>query len=135
MVLNERDYQRVMPLISRTGGCLVDLEGTLQILQMSPLIWDILAESEMQTALEQEFEQAQLVLLLLSSDLLSDNYCYEKYALRALQLHEQGRARVLLILVRPTVYVGLLLEHLTLLPENAIPIIDKRWQHIDYACY
>jgi hypothetical protein len=116
------------------------LKASLQGLQRRKsidihLIRDIPVGSEIQAAIEQEFEQAQLILLLLSADFLADNHCYEEFALRALHLHEQGKVVALRISVRPAMYEGLPLEHLKLLPENGIPILDTRWQGVDYACY
>ena len=88
---------------------------------------EVLAGSERLGKLKRELEQAQLILFLLSADFIADDYYYEEVALRALQLHKQKQAKVVMIYVRPAHYEGLPIEDVQILPENAIPINDQRW--------
>lgn len=64
--------------------------------------WDhqILPGSNWSEEIAQHLEEADLILLLVSSAFLNSTYCYEKEMRRAIERHEAGTARVLPILLR-----------------------------------
>jgi hypothetical protein len=49
----------------------------------------------------ERLNDAQVILLLVSPDFLASAYCYDVEVKRAMQLHEQGRARVIPVILRP----------------------------------
>src|SRR5437879_4929725 len=74
---------------------------------------------------------AAIILLLISPDFLSSDYCYSIEMRRALDRHETGEARVLPILLRPVYYEGAPFEKLKVLPSNGKPITS--WLNSDEA--
>jgi hypothetical protein len=67
---------------------------------------------------------ADIILLLISADFVQSNYCYEVEANRALQLHKEGRATVIPVVLRPVDFKGLPLAELQMLPSGALPITN-----------
>jgi len=61
----------------------------------------ILAGTEWKGQIDHHLESAQIILLLLSSDFLASDYCYDLEMRRALERHEAGEARVIPIVLRP----------------------------------
>ena len=53
-----------------------------------------------------QLDSADIVLLLVSSDFLDSNYCYDVEMMRAMQRHERGEARVIPIILRPCDWHG-----------------------------
>jgi hypothetical protein len=52
-------------------------------------------------AIDEALESAGIILLLVSSDFLSSDYCYSVEMKRALERHERGEATVIPIILRP----------------------------------
>lgn len=61
----------------------------------------ILAGDVLNGEIYARLNDAQVVLLLVSPDFLASAYCYDVEVERAMQLHEQGRARVIPVILRP----------------------------------
>jgi hypothetical protein len=74
---------------------------------------------------------AHVVLLLISSDLLASDYCYEVEMGRALQRHEIGEARVIPVILRACLWDNSPFSHLQALPKDARPITS--WVNLDEA--
>jgi hypothetical protein len=83
---------------------------------------DITPGKEWEREINRHLEKAQIVLLLVSSDFIASNYCYEKEMQQALARHEQGTARVVPVIVRPCDWGNLPISKLQALPDNAKPI-------------
>ena len=49
--------------------------------------------------IDQHLESADIILLLVSSDFLDSDYCYDIEMTRAMQHHEQGGARVIPVIL------------------------------------
>jgi hypothetical protein len=82
------------------------LENHLQSLQRGGLIRDwhdrqIGAGSEWKNQIDRNLRSADIVLLLVSSDFLASDYCYDIELKLALERHERGEAVVVPILIRP----------------------------------
>src|SRR5437660_10243118 len=50
---------------------------------------------------DKQFEQASIILLLISADFLASDYCYQIEMKYALERQESNRARVIPIIVKP----------------------------------
>src|SRR5436305_3219383 len=105
-------------------GLLRELEKHLSILKREGLIstWydrQLLPGTNWAKAMDERLEQASIILLLVSPDFFSSDYCYQKEMKRALERHETGQARVVPILVRPVSWNVAPFAHLQALPMNA----------------
>ncbi len=84
--------------------------------------------------INQRLNTAQIILLLVSSDFMSSDYCYGIEMKRALERHNHGNARVIPIILRPTYWRGTL-SMLQALPSDGTPITDPKWYSQDRAFY
>ncbi len=69
-------------------------------------------------------EQAQIILLLISSDFMATDNLYNKQLKRAFELQEAGKARIIPVLLRSTNLEGTPLEGVMMVPRYNKPI-DK----------
>lgn len=83
--------------------------------------------------IDEQLEQASIILLLISADFLASDYCYQVEMQRALERDEAGLARVIPIIMRPVDWKGAPFSHLQALPTGARPVTDRRWQNQDEA--
>jgi hypothetical protein len=112
------------------------LEIHLSPLRREGLIADwhdhqILAGDEWARDIDQHLEDASIILLLISPDFLSSDYCYEREMQRALERDKQGQARVIPLILRPCDWQASPIAHLQCLPRNAKPITT--WNNQDEA--
>jgi hypothetical protein len=77
--------------------------------------------------------EAELILLLLSSDFMASWYSKAEDILRALERHKAGRARVIPILLRPVLWEITPLGILSPLPVNRKPV--TLWENQDQAFF
>ena len=77
--------------------------------------------------------RAQLVLLLISSDFIESDYCWEKEMRAALHRHNAGSVRITPIIVRPVEdgWKSTVFGKLEALPRNARPV--TKWPNRDEA--
>ena len=61
----------------------------------------ILAGDELNGQIHGRLNDAQVILLLVSPDFLASVYCYDVEMTRAMELHAQGRVRVIPVILRP----------------------------------
>jgi hypothetical protein len=106
---------------------LEQLESHLSVLQREGLIatWhkrQIVAGSVRQAELDRHLNTASLILLLVSSDFLSSDYCYGTEMQRALQRHAAKEAQVIPILLRSCVWQNAPFATLEMSPAGAKPI-------------
>jgi hypothetical protein len=66
-----------------------------------------------------KLQNAEIILLLVSPDFISSDYCYCNEMKVALQRHERGEAIVIPILLRPVDFEGLPFAKLEMLPAKA----------------
>ena len=95
----------------------------------------LLSESDSQQDLTNHLEEADLILLLLSSDFLFSNYAYDFVMPRALERHMAGEAQAIPILVRPVDWEHSPIAKLQALPSNGRPITswlnqDEGWTDV-----
>jgi hypothetical protein len=115
---------------------LYKLKNHLMALQRENLIEvkadiDIQPGAEWEREIDHHLENAQIILLLISAEFLASNYCYEKEMQQALRRHEQGTARVVPVIIRPSSWQGTPLRKLQVLPKGAKPV--SSWENVDEA--
>lgn len=113
-----------------------ELENHLKLLQRQGVIesWhdrDIEAGDEWKLRISDALERADIVLLLVSSDFLASDYCYELEMKRALERHDTGQARVIPIILRDVNWTKAPFGKLQALPKDALPV--TRWPDKDSA--
>ncbi len=82
------------------------LQTHLEMLRRSGAIetWHdrmIRAGDELDEAIDRNMEDADVILLLVSSDFLASSYCFDVEVKRAMERHEAGTARVIPVILRP----------------------------------
>lgn len=82
-------------------------------------------------AIDERLDRASIILLLVSSDFLASDYCYQVEMKRALARDQAGKARVIPVILRPTDWKGALFSHLQVLPTDARAI--TAWSNRDEA--
>jgi tetratricopeptide (TPR) repeat protein len=83
---------------------------------------DIESGEDWDRRIRQELEDADLILLLISTDFMSSAYGAGVELARALQRHDERTARVVPILVRPILIKDKSLSALQTLPRNGVPL-------------
>lgn len=92
---------------------------------------EILPGQEWEQAIETSLNTAHLILLLISPDFMSSEYCYGKEMQRALERHAEGTCKVIPIILRPSFLDAAPFNKLQMLPTDAKPI--TRWPDRDEA--
>lgn len=91
----------------------------------------ILAGSDFDKAIDQNLENADVILLLISPDFIASDYCYEREMTRALQRHFAGSARVIPVILRPCDWHDLQFGKLLATPRDGRAI--TKWPNADEA--
>jgi hypothetical protein len=112
------------------------LEAHLTMLRRQGLIepWHdrrIVVGSELDTAISTHLEEADVILLLVSSDFLASEYCYSKEMARAIERHEAGEARVIPVILRPCDWFSAPFGKLLAAPRDGKPV--TLWANEDEA--
>ncbi len=113
-----------------------ELEKHLAMLQRSSVIrgWSsrqIGAGEDWRCAIDAKLETARVILLLISSDFLASDYCFDVEITRALARAEAGEALVLAVLVRAYDWGAVPFGLLPVLPTDARPV--ESWSNQDEA--
>src|SRR5258706_1809452 len=117
---------------------LADLKAHLTLLQRQGLIalWtdtNISPGSNWEQEIEKHLNTAHIILLLVSSDFMSSEYCYSKEMMRAIERHHPNEAIVIPIILRPVYWQGAPFAKLQVLPTNAKPVVSPSWHSQDEA--
>ena len=112
------------------------LESHLAVLQRNGVIenWHdrrIGAGDDWQGRIAAELESADIILLLISSDFLNSNYCYDVETKRALERHAQGSAKVIPIILKPCLWTDAPFGKLQALPTDGKAVTT--WSNQDRA--
>jgi internalin A len=117
-----------------------ELETHLKLLERQGLleIWHdrkIEAGDDWKREIDANLENAHIVLLLVSSDFVASDYCYEKEMKRALERHEKKETRVVPVIVRDVNWKKAPFAGLHALPEGGLPITkwadrDSAWRNV-----
>jgi O-acetyl-ADP-ribose deacetylase (regulator of RNase III) len=114
----------------------VELGKHLRALERSGLIgiWHdrkIVAGSDWNDAISQQLTSADVMLVLVSADFVSSDYCYDVEMKQMLKRHKHGDALMIPIILRPTNLEGTPFAGLQALPRDANPVTV--WQDRDAA--
>jgi nucleotide-binding universal stress UspA family protein len=87
------------------------LEKQLALLKRQSVVetWHdrrIAAGTEIESAIDREIDEADVILLLVSSDFMASDYCYGREMNRAMERHEAGSATVMPVILRPCDWHG-----------------------------
>ncbi|MXX74485.1 MAG: TIR domain-containing protein [Holophagales bacterium] len=77
---------------------------------------------ELHQQISKDLEAANIILLLVSADFLSSDYCYDTEMGRAMERHEQGDARVIPVILRPCDWQDAPFGKLLAVPEDGKPV-------------
>ena len=113
-----------------------ELERHLSLLRREGLIrtWHdrrITAGDEWAGKIDARLDSAEVILLLVSSDFLASDYCYDLEMRRALERHEHGEARVIPVVLRPADWHSAPFSKLGALPAEGKPV--TAWRDRDQA--
>ena len=86
---------------------------------------------EWEEEIDENINTARIILLLVSSDFISSDYCYNVEMRRAMERHEAEDARVIPIMLRPVDWEGTPFSKLQALPRDAKSVTD--WVNQDKA--
>jgi TIR domain len=80
-------------------------------------------------------DQAQVILMLISPDFINSDYCYETESIRALEKHNKGEALVIPIIIRPCLWRETPFQSLQALPTDGVPVStssnpDEAWLNV-----
>ncbi len=92
---------------------------------------DITAGANWAGEISENLRRADIVLLLISSDFLASDYCFDVEMKVALERHAAGETRVIPILLRPCDWQSAPFSHLQCLPAGAVPV--TLWANRDAA--
>ncbi|WP_076592285.1 TIR domain-containing protein [Herminiimonas arsenitoxidans] len=81
--------------------------------------------------ISENLDQADLILFLISSSFLASDYCFNVEAKRAIEMHANGKAQLIPILVRPCDWESCEFSTLQAVPKDAQPI--STWDNEDQA--
>ena len=117
-----------------------ELEAHLKILHRQGLIapWhdrQIEAGDEWKHKISDNLERADIILLLVSADFISSDYCYEIEMKRALERHDHNEARVVPVVVRDVNWSGAPFAKLQALPKDGKAVTlwanrDTAWRDV-----
>jgi hypothetical protein len=107
------------------------LETHLKILERQGLIsgWHdrkIGAGEEWKGAIDKNLEEAQIILLLVSTSFIASDYCWDIEMKRAIERHDRGEARVIPVILRPCDWHGAPFAKLQALPQDGKPVDEWR---------
>lgn len=91
----------------------------------------ITAGSEWAGEIDSHLNTADVILLLISSEFLASDYCYDIELKRAMERHDAGEARVIPIILRSVDWSGAPFGKLQALPRDAKPVTE--WPNRDAA--
>jgi hypothetical protein len=113
-----------------------ELEKHLTIMKRQGFIetWfdrKILPGHEFSEEIDDNLENSNIVLFLVSSSFLSSNYCYDREMKKALKMAEEDILKVIPIILRPCAWKQSPLGKLKALPEDGKPVV--KWDDYDEA--
>lgn len=92
---------------------------------------NITAGEEWRKVIDTHLESANIILLLISSDFIASDYCYDVELKKALDLHKSGKTQVIPVILRPTDWQRSSFGQLAALPHEGKPITT--WENEDEA--
>jgi ribonucleoside-diphosphate reductase alpha chain len=93
----------------------------------------ILPGSNWLNEINEKLTTSDIVLLLLSSDFLASDYCYDVEMNKALELHEKKKLIVVPVILRSCPWKNSPFAKLQGLPTDMVPAMHKDWHNVDEA--
>ena len=90
---------------------------------------EILAGDAFDNVILNELLKSELFLALVSPYFLSSNYCYEKEMAKAIELHEQGKLRIVAIILEPCEWKHTPLKQFKVVPKDGLPVAEWNNKH------
>lgn len=97
-------------------------------------VWNdrrILPGADIDSEIDKNLRDADIVLLLVSPDFIKSDYCFSKEMALALDRHEEGRTIVIPIIIRPTDWSDAPFSRIKALPRDGSPV--TKWPTTDDA--
>ncbi|MDE7063180.1 MAG: toll/interleukin-1 receptor domain-containing protein, partial [Lachnospiraceae bacterium] len=91
----------------------------------------LVAGTHIHEEIDEKLVEADLIILLLSSDFFDSDYCYGKEMTRALELNDCGKNIIIPVIIRPCDWLDSPLKNIVALPEDGCPI--SKWEDADEA--
>jgi hypothetical protein len=86
---------------------------------------EITAGTEWANEIDTHLNAARVILLLISSDFLASDYCYDIELAQAMERHATGEACVIPVILREVDWKGAVFGKLQALPTNAVPVANS----------
>ncbi|EKN6025298.1 toll/interleukin-1 receptor domain-containing protein [Yersinia enterocolitica] len=96
--------------------------------------WDdrkILAGQDWKNEISENLKESEIILFLISPSFIASDYCMNIEFLTAIQMHDDGCAILIPIIVRPSDLESTQFSSFQAVPKDAIPVIT--WTHQDEA--
>src|ERR1051326_920204 len=105
------------------------LEKHLRLLSRQGIISDwhdrqIVAGMNWEQEIDEHLNTASIILLLISSDFLNSDYCYDREMQRALERHKHGEAHVIPVILRPCDWHNAPFGHLQCVPRDGKAVTE-----------
>lgn len=81
------------------------------------------AGEELHGQIHARLDEAEIILLLVSSDFIASDYCFDIEVRRAMERHEAGSACVIPVILRPCDWSGTPFRKLQAIPRDGKPIV------------
>ena len=114
----------------------IQLEKHLSSLKREGIISDwhfrkLTGGDEWREKIDYNINNSQIILLLISSDFISSDYCYDVEMTRAMELHKSQKARAIPVILRPVDWQTSPFSELQALPTDGKPV--TQWPDLDEA--
>ncbi|WP_414571591.1 GUN4 domain-containing protein [Nostoc sp. CCY 9925] len=93
----------------------------------------ILPGEEWDYQINENLNTADIILLLVSPDFLSSEYCWDVEVKKAIERHHAREACVIPVILRSVDWNGAPFGKLQALPKNAEPVVSRNWHNQDKA--
>lgn len=91
------------------------------------------AGKEWEKEIDYNLSKADIILLLISADFISSDYCFEIEMKKAISRHEKGDAVIIPVILHPCDWSDLPFSKIQGLPQNGKPITSTYWDNTEIA--
>src|SRR5438128_1203057 len=85
--------------------------------------------------IDSHLNTSNVILLLVSPDFIDSDYCYDIEMQKALEMQKEGKAHVIPVILRHSLWQKTLLGRLQALPTDGKPVTDPDWYNLDKAFF
>lgn len=85
--------------------------------------------------ISEKLSESDIVILIISADFISSDYCFEVEMQEALKLHKEGKLRIIPVCARTCDWKDAPFSHIQGLPLDMKPIMSEGWHNSDEAYY